>query len=613
VIGVVLAALLRRRRPLAWLAVWSLLEALPAVLSGYAIARAVDHGFLAGRPATGLAWLGLLAVAVLIGAYGTRRAYRCLADLVEPFRDDLVEHVVTGTLRRCGEPEKNADPGAVSRLIHQVEIVRDTLAGWIMTVRGFGFALAGALLGMVSLAPVLLLFVLPPLLIGLASFAAAVPAMVSRQRAYVCADERLGDSTGEAAAALRDVVACGAEDQIGASVGAGVDAQARAERAIATMAAVRSLSLAVGGYLPLVLLLVGAPWLIRRGVSVGAVLGALTYVLHGLLPAVHTLVRGLGGGGLRLAVTLDRVLRAYPPPPPAAPGGGARPSGADLVLRGVTFRYGPHAEPVLADLDLVVERGAHLAILGASGIGKSTLAALLAGMLRPQGGEIRLGGVPLDRLDTATLARHRVLIPQEAYVFTGTLLDNLTYLRPDASLDEVAAAAAAIGLSPLVQRLGGYRASLDPRALSAGERQLVALTRAYLSPAALVLLDEATCHLDPVAELRAERAFAARPGSLVVVAHRISSALRARRILVLDGTGARLGSHDELLAGSDLYRALVGYWQPADPLQPTSLLRDPDGFQPVATTGLAHDGRHVVAHGADRQVQPASDVGARHA
>lgn len=612
-IRVVLAALLRRRRPLAWLAVWSLLEALPAMLSGYAIARAVDHGFLAGRPVTGLAWLGLLAVAVLIGAYGTRRTYRCLADLVEPFRDDLVEHVVTGTLRRCGESAKNADPGAVSRLIHQVEIVRDTLAGWIMTVRGFGFALAGALLGMASLAPVLLLFVLPPLLIGLASFAAAVPAMVSRQRAYVYADERLGDRTGEAAAALRDIVACGAEDQIGASVGACVDAQARAERAIATMAAVRSLSLAVSGYLPLVVLLVGAPWLIRRGVSVGAVLGALTYVLHGLLPAVHTLVRGLGGGGLRLVVTLDRVLRVYPPPPPATAASGVRPSGTDLVLRGVTFRYGPHAEPVLTDLDLVVEPGAHLAILGASGIGKSTLAALLAGTLRPQHGEIRLGGVPLDRLGTATLARHRVLIPQEAYVFTGTLLDNLTYLRPDASLDEVAAAAEAIGLSPLVRRLGGYRASLDPRALSAGERQLVALTRAYLSPAALVLLDEATCHLDPVAELRAERAFAARPGSLVVVAHRISSALRARRILVLDGTDARLGSHDELLAGSDLYRALVGYWQPADPLQPTSLLRETDGFQPVATTGLAHDGRHVVAYGADRQVQPARDVGARHA
>jgi ABC-type multidrug transport system fused ATPase/permease subunit len=109
--------------------------------------------------------------------------------------------------------------------------------------------------------------------------------------------------------------------------------------------------------------------------------------------------------------------------------------------------------------------------------------------------------------------------------------------------------------------LGGPGGRVDPAALSAGERQLVALARAYLSPAPLALLDEATCHLDPEAEARAERAFAARPGgTLVVVAHRISSAYRADRVLVMDGPRTAYGTHEELLRGSAPYRDLVGGW-----------------------------------------------------
>ena len=112
----------------------------------------------------------------------------------------------------------------------------------------------------------------------------------------------------------------------------------------------------------------------------------------------------------------------------------------------------------------------------------------------------------------------------------------------------------------LCERLGGLHEQLDPAALSAGERQLITLARAYASPAPLVILDEATCHLDPAWEARVEQAFAARPGTLVVIAHRISSAQRARRTLVLDGGRATLGTHDELLARSPLYRDLVGHW-----------------------------------------------------
>jgi ATP-binding cassette subfamily C protein len=192
-------------------------------------------------------------------------------------------------------------------------------------------------------------------------------------------------------------------------------------------------------------------------------------------------------------------------------------------------------------------------------------------------------------LDVQVLARHRVLIPQEAYLFTGTLLDNLRYLRPDAGGRDVDRAVDAVGLRELVRRLGGYRAHVAPDLLSAGERQLVALARAYLSPASLVLLDEATCHLDAAGEARAEQAFADRPGALVVVAHRVSSALRARRILLMDGAAATLGTDRSLRISSAVYRDLVGHWSAVPSLQPAGLLGDADGLQPVAGAGLAED------------------------
>jgi ATP-binding cassette subfamily C protein len=168
-------------------------------------------------------------------------------------------------------------------------------------------------------------------------------------------------------------------------------------------------------------------------------------------------------------------------------------------------------------------------------------------------------------IDPGSLARQRVLIPQETYLFAGTVRENLLYLCEDADDAQLDDAVERIGAQGLVSRLGGYDAPLQSSELSAGERQLVTLVRAYLSPAPLIILDEATCYLDPIAEARAEEAFVARPGTLIVIAHRMSSAMRARRILVLDGARAVLGSHAELLSTSPLYRDLVGHWDAAAP------------------------------------------------
>jgi ATP-binding cassette subfamily C protein len=555
-----LAALSRRK--VLGLAAWSVPEALPTAMFGIAIAKAVDAGFLAGRPLVGFAWLGSLVLAGIVGAAGSRQVYRRLGDVVEPFRDDLVRRVVRGALRHgvAGRP----DDGAVARLTRQVEIVRDTYAGLIVVVRTFAVTVVGAVAGMLAVAPVLAVLILPPFLLGLAAFVATLGLSAARYRQSVRTDEEVATTAGEALAATRDVVAGGAEDRAADLVGRPVAEQAAAERALAGVAALRTLCFAVGGWVPLVAVLAAAPWLTGRGLTAGAVMGGLTYVLFGVQPALNTLISGLGGSGLRYVVTLGRILDATdtPKPPPRTE---ADVHGYTLALRGVTFAYGPHAEPVLTGLDLTVPEGDHLVVVGASGIGKSTLAGLLCGLLRPDAGTVSLGGAPTADLPADVLADARVLIPQEAYVFTGTVRDNLTYLRATATDADLDAAVAAVGAVALVSALGGYDAALDPTALSAGERQLLALVRAYLSPAPLVVLDEATCHLDPVAERRAEEAFAARGGTLVVIAHRLSSALRARRVLVLDGVSATVGDHETVLAASPLYRQLLGAWEPAAP------------------------------------------------
>ncbi|MGW1957233.1 ATP-binding cassette domain-containing protein [Streptomyces sp. NPDC001920] len=787
--GLLLRSTLRtRRREFVRLSGWSLVEAVPALLSGWLVARAVDDGFLADRTAEGFGWLGLLACAVLVGAWGTRQATLRLAGVVEPFRDDLVALATTGTLRRSARLGQTVDTAGVARLTEQVEIARESYGAVVMFVQSFAVTAVSVLLGLAALDPAFLLFVVPPLVAGLVLFLLALRAMAARQRAVVLADEAIAEQVSRVAGGLRDVTACGAEDLVRRRVGARIDEAARAARALARLTALRTAALGVGGWLPLVLILAGAPWLVRGGLSAGAILGALTYVAQSLQPALRGFVQGLGGSGLWLLVTVGRILQAAggeaagaagpaggtaagtgagqkagraggtaagtgagqkagraggtaagtgagqkagraggsgaaraageagraggsgaaraageagraggsgaaravgeagraggsgaaraageagspgaavtvqdagspgteaaggagspgaaaeasggdgrttaaeapgeemgrgaaeavggvdaphvvgapgraggasrgaaeavggvdAPHVAEAPGraggasrgagpraadasraaavGGTYPSDGSVELRGVTFAYAPSADPVVDDLDLALPTGTHLAVVGPSGAGKSTLAALIAGVLEPRAGQVLLGGVPARSLDTGRLARSRVLIPQEAYVFAGTLHENLAYLHPTATRADLDTAVDAIGAAELVARLGGYEASLNPALLSAGERQLIALVRALLPPAPLVLLDEATCHLDPAAEALAERAFAIRPATLIVCAHRISSALRADLVLVMDGPRCRLGTHDRLLADCALYRDLIGHWDRA--------------------------------------------------
>ncbi|MEU3004137.1 ABC transporter ATP-binding protein [Streptomyces sp. NPDC007020] len=552
------------------LAGWSLLEFAQTFLSGYGVARALDDGFLAGRPATGLLWLAVAAVAVLPAVLAARGVFGRLADLVEPLRDGLVRRAVaralSGALGRGGDVSTRS----LSQVTHQSEIARDGWAGLVLTLRSFVFTAAGAVTGLLALSPALLLIVLPPLVLGAALFVGTLPPMAARQRAYLAADEAYAAHAGELAASVRDIAAAGTAEPTVDRSRALAETQLAASRSLARWSAVRVVALAVCGRFPPLLLLLGAPWLLRNGLTPGGLVGALTYLTQALAPAVQALMTMLGTAGGRLVVVLDRFTDAPPPPadaprPPAADGSPPPHNVARATpvaeLHAVSFAYGPCAHPVLDRLSLTVGAGEHLAVVGPSGSGKSTLAAVLAGTERPTGGAVRWRGRPARPADATSV---RVLLPQHAYVFSGSLRDNLRYLRPDVGDREIAAMAQAVGLDALLSRLGSLDADVEPERLSQGERQLVALGRAYLAAPPLLILDEATSRLDPAAETRAELAFAALPGALVVVAHRLSSARRADRTLVMDGPRTRCGTHGELLRYSALYRDLSGLWEPED-------------------------------------------------
>ncbi|GIE75537.1 ABC transporter ATP-binding protein [Actinoplanes philippinensis] len=550
----------------------TVLEAAPALAAGAVAATAIDHGFLAGRPGIGLAWLGLLAVLHLVRATAERAVFPHLAAVVEPLRDHLVRRLVSATLLRAtdryGRPE-GVDAATVTRLTRQVESVRSLVAALLRTARPLAVSVLAAAAGLAALRLSLLVF-LAPLVLVLAVFPLSLRVLSRRRRMVVLADERITARIGESLLAARDVAALDAAGQCLAAIDEAGREVRRTTMAAARTAGFRIAMVTVGGYVPLFALLVAGPQLVAGGrISTGELVGAALYLTGYLLPAVQAVTGTVSAYVTQLGTALTRLAEASGTVPArtaeTAAGHSAMPAtgGIAVTVDRLTFAYSATAEPVLAGLSLEIAAGEHLAVVGASGIGKSTLANLLAGLERPRTGRVRLDGVPVDELDDRRRSRWVALVPQEAYVFAGTVLANLCYLNPDAEPPAIDETIRLLGASRLVERLGGLAGEItDPATqLSSGERQLLVLVRVHLSPARLVILDEAGCYLDPASEAVAEAAFAARPGTLIVIAHRLASAARADRVLMVQADGARLGPHRQLLAESGAYAELMERWR----------------------------------------------------
>ena len=345
--------------------------------------------------------------------------------------------------------------------------------------------------------------------------------------------------------------------------------RARNDGFVSSLMAMRRLTYFAGG-LPGLLLSLGSAavfllggWRVIQGtITMGTLVAFVAYQVR-LLGPIQGMM-GLYTGIATARVSLRRVHEILDAPIDVVEAGDAealKTARGDLAFRNVTFSFDRGA-PVLDRVSLTVKQGEHLAIVGPSGVGKSTIAELLARQLDPDNGAVLLDGHDLKGVRLADARRHVVVVDQDPFVFNTTIEDNIRFARPDATEGDVREAITASGLSELVARLPeGARTMVGERgrALSAGERQRLAVARAFLADPAVLVLDEATGALDPATEQQVVSGYEAvmRGRTTIVITHRLALAQRADRIIVLaNGRIAEEGTPAELMARGDAFTAL---------------------------------------------------------
>jgi ATP-binding cassette subfamily B protein len=234
----------------------------------------------------------------------------------------------------------------------------------------------------------------------------------------------------------------------------------------------------------------------------------------------------------------------------------------------VTLRYEGHRDPALEDLDLAFEAGTTVALVGGTGSGKTSLVSLIPRLYDPTAGAVVVDGVDVREVDPQELRREIAVVTDDPFLFSATVHENIAYARPEATREEVEAAAEAAGAAGFVAELPeGYDTLIGERGLtlSGGQRQRLAIARALLAQPRILILDDATSSVDASTESRIKEALAraAQDRTTFVIAHRLSTISLADEIVVLErGRVVARGSHDELLERSELYREIVEHGLP---------------------------------------------------
>jgi ATP-binding cassette subfamily B protein len=560
---------LTRYRGRLLLALVALIVAAGTTLSvPVAVRRVIDHGFTAGDPglvneyfAMMVAIVAVLAVAAAARFYlVTWLGERVVADT----RDALFRHLLDLSpafyeVQRTGE--------VVSRLTADTTQIKAAFSTTASIALRNAVLMVGAIVMMVVTSPklsALALLAIPLIVLPLILFGRRV------RRLSRAAQDTLASSAAYAQERLTAVTAVQSfvqEEQarhaFEAATQSAFDAAAERTQARAWLTAA-IIFLSLGS-------VIGVLWYGAQEVIAGHLTGGSLgqFVLYAILAAsalgevsqVWGEVQSAAGAAERISELLDEKPQITAPPKPALL---PRPPRGELVFDAVGFRYPTRPDhSALADVSFKIAAGENVALVGPSGAGKTTVFALIQRFYDPGCGRVLIDGVDIKSADPREVRGHIAVVPQETVIFSGSVLDNIRFSRPEAADEEVRAAAVAAHVEEFAQRLPkGYGTEVGERGLtlSGGQRQRIAIARAILRNAPILLLDEATSALDAESESLIQAALAelTRNRTTLAIAHRLATVRNAGRIIVLDdGRLIAQGGHSELMETDPLYARLA--------------------------------------------------------